>query len=356
MTATLDRLRVVRLDLPMDAAAFDAMICASPSLVLTVEPATGQDASAWQALSQAHVYHVASARDDMAQDWYVAQALLDRCPDLLAVSSYGAGYDTVDVDACTKAGVCVMNQAGSNAQAVAEHTLGLMLGLSKRIGESDRRLRRGERLTRQDVVGTDLHGRTLGLVGIGHAGRRVAQLGRAFGMTVLATDPHLAPQEIVRRGAEPVQLAELLRRSDVVSLHCPRDRHTAGMIGAPEFAAMKQGALFVTTARGGIHDEQALLHALVDGQLAGAGLDVWALEPPTSDHPLLALDNVLATVHTAGVTHDSRSLMATMAASQIMGLALGVRPPRLVNPEVWPAYAERFARIVGRAVSAAEAP
>ncbi len=354
MADPADRLRVVRLDLPMDAAAFDEMISTSPSLALTVESATGSDAAAWQALSQAHVYHVASARDDMAQHWYVAQPLLDRCPDLLAVSSYGAGYDTVDVDACTKAGVCVMNQAGSNAGAVAEHTLGLMLGLSKRIAESDRRLRRGEPLTRQDVVGFDLSGRTLGLVGIGHAGRRVAQLGRAFGMTVLATDPYLEPQEIIRRGAEPVLLAELLRRSDVVSLHCPRDRHTAGMIGAPEFAAMNQGALFVTTARGGIHDEAALLDALVRGHLGGAGLDVWALEPPTFEHPLLALDNVLATVHTAGVTHDSRRQMATMAASQIQALAHGARPPRLVNPEVWPAYAERFARIVGRPVSAGE--
>jgi D-3-phosphoglycerate dehydrogenase len=354
MAAPVDRLRVARLDLPMDAAAFDDMISASPSLGLAVAPVTGDDAATWRALSQAHVYHVASARDDMAPHWYVAQALLARCPDLLAVSTYGAGYDTVDVDACTKAGVCVVNQAGSNAGAVAEHTLGLMLGLSKRIGESDRRLRRGETLTRQDLVGSDLHGRTLGLVGIGHAGRRVAQLARAFGMTVLATDPCLAPQEIRRRGAEPVPLAQLLAQSDVVSLHCPRDRHTTGMIGAREFSAMKRGALFVTTARGGIHDEAALLQALLSGHLGGAGLDVWELEPPTSDHPLLALDNVLATLHTAGVTHDSRRQMATMAASQILELAQGAHPTRLVNPEVWPAYARRFARIAGRPVQAGE--
>lgn len=356
MASPVNRLRIVRLDLPMDAAAFDAMVCDAPTLGLSVEPATGNDATAWQALSQAHIYHVASARDDMAPHWYVAPPLLARCPDLLAVSTYGAGYDTVDVDACTRAGVCVVNQAGSNAGAVAEHTLGLMLGLSKRIGESDRRLRRGERLTRQDLVGSDLAGRTLGLVGIGHAGRRVAQLAHAFGMRVLATDPLLEPQQIRARGAEPVPLVQLLAQSDVVSLHCPRDHHTTGMIGAPEFAAMKPGALFITTARGGIHDEAALLQALRSGHLAGAGLDVWALEPPTSDHPLLALDNVLATVHTAGVTHGSRRQMATMAADQILALAQGARPPRLVNPEVWPAYAQRFASITGRPVQAAGVP
>ena len=124
-------------------------------------------------------------------------------------------------DACTQAGVAVMNQAGSNAGAVAEHTLGLILGLSKRIGESDRRLRRGEHFTRQDAIGFDLHGRILGIVGIGHTGTRVAQLARAFGMTVLATDPFVAPDEVARRGAEPVSLQVLLQRADVVCMHWP---------------------------------------------------------------------------------------------------------------------------------------
>ena len=343
-----DRLRVFRLNLPMDAASFDALVAAQPSIALSVRSACGDDAAAWQALSEAHVYHVASAKDDMARHWFVTPELLQRCPDLLAVSSYGAGYDTVNVAACTQAGVCVMNQAGSNAGAVAEHALGLMLGLSKRIGESDRRLRRGERFTRQDAMGADLDGRTLGLVGIGHTGRRTAELGRAFGMEVLATDPLVAPEEIMRRGAQPVALPELLRRSDVVSLHCPLDESTAGLFGAAAFASMKPGSLFVTTARGGIHDEAALFQSLASSHLGGAGLDVWAIEPPAVDHPLLGLDNVLATAHTAGVTHDSRRQMASMAANQIIALASGARPARLVNPEVWPAYARRFERAFGR--------
>ena len=344
----VNRFSVVRLDLPLDGASFDGIIAAEPTLSLQVQPARGDDAAAWRALSTAHVYHVSSARDDMPRPWFVAAPLLKRCPNLLAVSSYGAGYDTVDVDACTQAGVAVMNQAGSNAGAVAEHTMGLILGLSKRIGESDRRLRRGERFTRQDAIGFDLQGRILGLVGIGHAGTRTAQLARAFGMTVLANDPFVAPEEVARRGAEPVSLQELLRRSDVVSLHCPLDASTTGLIGASAFSSMKAGALFITTARGGIHDEAALFEAITSRHVGGAGLDVWGVEPPAATHPLLGLDNVLATQHTAGVTHDSRRQMAIMAATQIVAVAGGACPPRLVNPEVWPAYAQRFELLLGR--------
>ena len=344
-------LNVVRLDLPLDAPTFDRTLTVATGVKLTVRAARGDDAAAWQALGTAHVYHVSSARDDMPAPWFVNAELLARCPDLLAVSTYGAGYDTVDVPACTAAGISVVNQAGSNAGAVAEHTFGLILALTKRIGESDRRLRRGERFTRQDAIGIDLAGRTLGLVGIGHAGRRVAALGRAFGMTVLACDPFVAPADIGARGAEPVSLPALLERSDVVSLHCPLDATTAGLIGAPAFAAMKAGALFVTTARGGIHDESALHAALVSGHLGGAGLDVWDVEPPVADHPLLTLDRVVATAHTAGVTVEARVAMAAMAASQIVSLAAGARPERLVNPEAWPLYAKRFERALGRAVA-----
>ena len=338
----MNRLKIVRLDLPLDAATFDGLLAAAPGVTLSVHRARGADQTTWQALATAQVYHVSSARDDLPAPWFVNAALLQRCPQLLAVSSYGAGYDTVDVAACTAAGVAVMNQSGSNASAVAEHTLGLMLGLCKRIGESDRRLRRGERFTRADMMGTDLAGRTLGIVGIGHAGRRVAALAQAFGMTVLACDPFVDPADILRRGAEPVSMAQLLQRADVVSLHCPLDSRTTGLFGSAAFAAMKPGAFFITTARGGIHDEAALHAALVSGHLAGAGLDVWDSEPPAAGHPLLALDSVLATAHTAGVTREARVAMATMAAQQIIGLVRCETPPRLVNPAVWPRTASRL--------------
>jgi D-3-phosphoglycerate dehydrogenase len=192
-------------------------------------------------------------------------------------------------------------------------------------------------------MGHEIGGKTVGLVGIGHTGTRVAALARAFGMDVIATDPFLAPQEIERRGARAVSLQDLLAQADFVSLHCPRDAGTLKMMNAEAFARMKKGAIFITTARGGIHDEAALVQALRCGHLAGAGVDVWDQEPP----PLLAMDNVFATFHMAGVTHEARGNVAAIGAEQIAGVLAGERPPRLVNPEVWPAFERRRARILG---------
>jgi D-3-phosphoglycerate dehydrogenase len=147
------------------------------------------------------------------------------------------------------------------------------------------------------------------------------------------------------RGAEPVGLEELLSQSDIVSLHCPLDASTRGLIGAKAFAAMKPGAVFVSTARGGIHDENALHDALRSGHLRGAGLDVWEQEPPDRSAPLLALDNVVATFHTAGVTHEARRSVARSSATQLAAMLRGERPPQLVNPEVWPLAAKRIATL-----------
>lgn len=338
--------RVVRTDLWI-ADAFDERLRREPGVSLRVFPVRGNAAAAWDLLSNAHVYHVSAAKDELPQEWFARADLLARCPDLLLVSSSGAGYDTVDVAACTAAGVAVVNQAGGNAISVAEHTLGLMLGVSRRMLEGDRRLRREIGYAREDVMGHEIHGKTVGLVGVGHIGTRVAALARAFGMEVIATDSLLSPEEIARRGARPVSFQELLAQSDFVSLHCPRDASTLKMMNAEAFARMKKGAIFITTARGGIHDEAALVQALRSGHLAGAGIDVWDQEPPPLDHPLLAMDNVFATFHVAGVTHECRSNVAAISAEQIAGVLRGERPPRLVNPEVWPAFEQRRARILG---------
>ena len=219
---------------------------------------------------------------------------------MLVVSSNGAGYDTVDVPACTEAGVLVVNQAGGNAQSVAEHTIGLMLDVTRRISENDRLLRTERGFSREDIMGYEMSGKTVGIVGIGHIGTRVAKLARAFDMTVLAIDPYLTEEEIGRRGAQAVTRDQLLERSDFVTLHCPRNKDTMNMMDAEAFARMKKGAIFVSTARGGIHSEEAVLTALQSGHLQGAGLDVWDKEPPPLDHPLLQLRNVVATFHTAG--------------------------------------------------------
>jgi len=250
------------------------------------------------------------------------------------------------VQACTAAGVAVVNQSGGNADSVAEHTLAMMLALSRRMIETDRRLRRETGFTREDVMGHEIKGKTLGLVGIGEVGRRVAALAKAFGLQVIACDPHVHEEEIARRGARKVELHELLAQADVVSLHCPRDASTLKMMDAAAFARMKRGAIFITTARGGIHDEAALIAALESGHLYGAGVDVWDREPPPLDHPLLAMDNVFASFHIAGVTHEARRNVAVMGAEQIVRLAAGERPPRLVNPEVWPVVQQKIARVL----------
>lgn len=305
----------------------------------------------WQVMSAAHAYQVMSARDELPPHYHVTADLLARCPNLLVVSSYGAGYDTVDVDACTAAGVLVVNQAGGNAEAVAQHVLAMMLTLSKRLIDADRATRRGEVSSREVFIGNNLQGKTIGIVGFGNIGARVSELCTGlFGMRVLAFDPYLTAEQIAARGAEKADLPALLAESDFISVNCPRTSETTGMFDAACFAAMKPGARFITTARGGIHDEAALAASLASGHLAGAGLDVWDVEPPPADHPLLQLDNVVVSPHIAGITRESRHDIAVIAAEQLMAIFQGQRPPRLINPEAWPTYAARFENAVGRPV------
>jgi D-3-phosphoglycerate dehydrogenase len=299
-------------------------------------------------LSAAHAYQIGAARDELAPHFHVNRDLLKRTPNLLIVSSNGAGFDPVDVEACTEAGVVVVNQSGGNANSVAEHALGMMLTLSKRILESDRALRREANVNRNSLIGNEVNEKTVGIVGIGNVGRRIAELCKGLlHMKVLAYDPYLTAEEIAARGGEKVELDDLLRASDFVSISCPLDKGSRRMIGAREFALMKPNAYFVTTARGFIHDEEALYDALKQKRIAGAGLDVWDKEPPPPDHPLLQFDNVLASPHTAGVTREARVNMGRIAAEQMLATLDGKRPPRIINPEVWPDYAKRFERTFG---------
>jgi len=332
--------RVVRFDQWIDPV-FDQRLSREPDIRLDIAPLRADDARAWRILERAHLYQISAAKDELPAHWHATPALLQRCPDLICVSSTGAGFDTVDVDACTRAGIAVVSQIGANAPAVAEMAIGLMLAVSRRIVESDRKLRTQTGFSRESVMGHDIGGRTLGIVGIGQAGMRTAALARAFGMRVLAVDPMLTAEQIQERGAEPADLDTLVRVADIVSLHCPRDKDTLHLFDAARFAAMKPGAIFVSTARGGVHDEMALADALRSGHLAGAGLDVWQQEPPPLDHPLLALDNVVATFHTAGVSHEGRHNVASLAAEQVVHLLGGGTPPRLVNPEVWERFVQR---------------
>lgn len=308
----------------------------------------GPKADNWGAMSASQVYCITSARHEVPDEYKCNAALIARCPDLLAVSTTGAGYDTVDVAACTAAGVLLVNQAGSNADAVAEHTVAMILALTKNIPQTDRSLRTVRGVDREVFKGWNARGRTVGLVGIGQVGSRVARIcGKGLEMSVLAFDPYLTADECRARGATKVDLATLLAESRFLSIHCPLNDETRGMIGSRELSALPAGSYVITTARGGIIDEDALVAALKAGHIAGAGIDVWVEEPPPLSHPLLAFDNVLATYHTAGVTHDSRHNMAEWNAQQVAGILRGERPPRLINPDAWERYAQRFERVFG---------
>jgi D-3-phosphoglycerate dehydrogenase / 2-oxoglutarate reductase len=331
------------------APDFAEILARRPDIRLDKLENESPDDVAGPILSEAHAYQVGSSRDELATRFHVTAALLARMPNVLIVSTNGAGYDTVNVKDCTAAGVLVVNQAGGNKQAVAEHVLGMMLTLAKRIVEVDRAMRRDKNLDRNRYVGNDMFGKTIGVIGIGHVGGRVSQLcGGLFQMKVLAYDPYLTKEQIAARGAEKVdQLADLLRRADVVSVHCPLTDETRGMIGAAQYALMQPHAYFITAARGFIHDEMALAEALKAKKIAGAGLDVWSKEPPPPEHPLLQLDNVIVSPHTAGVTVETRGNMARIAAEQLLDTLDGKRPPRIINPEVWPVYAKRFEQAFG---------
>ena len=312
-----------------------------------LEHDTAEEAAA-PIMAAAHAYQIGSTRDELPPRFQARREALARMPNLLIVSTNGAGYDTVNLEDCTRAGVLVVNQSGGNAEAVASHVLAMLLMLSKRIIQTHHALRRGTMRNRGEFTGTDVRCRTIGIVGLGNVGRRVAELCRGlFGMQVIACDPYLDERTMAERGAVKVELDELLRRADFVSINCPLDERTRGMIGAREFALMQPHAYFITTARGHIHDERALAEALRGKQIAGAGLDVRDKEPPPPDHPLLAFDNVVASPHTAGVTHEARANMGRIAAEQLIMTLDGKRPPRIVNPQVWPVYAKRFAEAFG---------
>ena len=324
------------------------IIATRPEIRLDKLENDSSDAVAAPIISAAHAYQIGSARDELNTKFHAARDLIARMPNLLIVSTNGAGFDTVNVKDCTDAGVLVVNQTGGNAEAVATHVIAMVLALSKQIVQTNHAMRGGRLHDRLAFMGNDVAGRTIGIVGLGNVGRRIAALaGGLLNMQVIACDPYLDDAEVTARGAAKVTLDELLSRADFVSINCPLDDTSRGMIGAREFGLMQPHAYFITTARGFIHDERALTEALKSKKIAGAGVDVWDKEPPTSEHPLLAFDNVIASPHTAGVTREARANMGKFAAEQLIMTLDGKRPPRIVNPQVWPAYSKRFEAAFG---------
>lgn len=265
-------------------------------------------------------------------------ALMAACKRLKVVGRHGVGLDTVDIPAATRLGVAVVHAPGSNSQAVAEHALMLMLTCVKRTLLIDRLTRDGDWGVKQRAAGnTELAGRTLGIVGVGNIGRRVAKFAGALGMRVLAYDKYVPADEVRRRGAEPVgSLDELLPQVDVLTCHTPLTDETRHMIDARSLGLMKDGAIYINTSRGGVQDERALFEALARGRLGAAGIDVFEEEPTPMDNPLLNLENVVVSSHVAGVTKEANRQMGMQVAGEMLRVLRGEKPDVLVNPDVWP--------------------
>jgi D-3-phosphoglycerate dehydrogenase len=265
------------------------------------------------------------------------ESLMAACPSLKVVGRHGVGLDTVDIPAATRLGVAVVHAPGSNSQAVAEHALMLMLACVKRARAIDRMTRAGDWSARSDVRNTELAGKTLGIVGVGNIGRRVAKFAGALGMRVLGVDPYVAADELRRRGAEPVaSLAALLPQVDVLTCHTPLTPETRHMINDKTLALLKPGAIYVNTSRGGVQQEEALFEALTRGRLAAAGIDVFEEEPASRDNKLFNLDNVVVSSHIAGVTIEAHRQAALQVTGEMLRVLRGEKPDVLVNPEVGP--------------------
>lgn len=240
--------------------------------------------------------------------------VMERCPNLKMISVAFTGVDHVDMDYCREKGILVSNCAGYSNTAVSELVFGLALSLYRRIIECDRAVRAGKDKT--GLVGLELAGKTFGIIGMGAIGTRTAQLAKAFGCRVLGFNRSLKQVEGVRM----VELDELLRESDIVSLHVPLTEQTRGMIGEREIGLMKPSAILINTARGPVVDSAALAAALKEGRLAGAAVDVYETEPPIpQDHPLLTAPNVAATPHVAFATKEALYQRAVIVFDNVAG-------------------------------------
>lgn len=259
----------------------------------------------------------------------LSEARLSRAGRLRVIGKHGVGVDNVDLAAARARGIAIVFTPGVNSQAVAEHALTLMLMLARRIPTASRLLREGQfDQARRTIVALDLQGKTLGLVGLGQVGRRLAAICRqGLAMRVLAFDPYVTPAQAAELGVELVSdLTPLLRAADVVSVHAPLTPETRGIIGRDALAELKPTAFLINCARGGLVDEDALLEALQTGRLAGAGLDVFAEEPTPADHPLFGLENVVVTPHVAGSSQEALRLMAENVAEDVLRVLRGEQP------------------------------
>lgn len=271
-----------------------------------------------------------------------ADLLAAAVPRLSVIGVASVGIDRIDVEAATRVGVMIVNAPTGNTIAAAEHTMALMLALLRHIPDADASVRAGE-WERSRYTGRELRGKTLGIIGLGKIGKAVARRAAGFEMRVIASDPYLTEEQASEVGAKLVGLAELLHRSDVITVHTPLTAQTRNLLGRAQLEATKPGAFVLNVARGGIVDERALADALASGHLAGAAVDVYSAEPMAADDPLREAPNIVFTPHLGASTAEAQDRVGLEMAEQVLMALAGVTPPYAVNaPAVPPETAPKL--------------
>ena len=266
----------------------------------------------------------------------IAPAVLQAGRRLQVIARHGVGLDFIPVAEATARRIPVTYTPDANTESVAEHVVGAMLALAHHFPQGDKAVRAGDWERRHQLIGVDLKGRTVGIVGLGRIGSRVGEICRvAFGMRVLAYDPGLSPEAIRTCGAEPVDLRRLLAEAEFITVHCPLIDKTRSLIDGEAFTQMRRGTYFINAARGPIVDGAALAEALASGQVRAAMLDVFSKEPPDPLDPLLHLEQVLLTPHSAAHTEEALMRMGLDAVEDILRVLQGERPRYCANPLIY---------------------
>ena len=280
---------------------------------------------------------------------YLTESAIAASRRLQVIVKHGVGVDTIDVAAATAFGIPVLIAPGANARSVAEHAFALMFAVARAVPYLDRRLRDGH-WDKATATGTELLGKTIGVVGLGAIGRMLLSMAAPFQMRMLGYDPFVSSDRSASFGVPELEIVSdlntLLGESDFVSLHCPLTEQNRGMIGAAQLARMKRSAFIINTARGELIDTTALVHALSSGEIAGAGLDTFFPEPPPPDSPLWRLSNLVATPHIGANTFEARERVGFLAVRQVLD-ALDGRPPdqnAIVNSAALAMATKRFGR------------
>lgn len=277
----------------------------------------------------------------MATDRFDCEMLGSISPRVRIIANMAVGYDNIDVECATRHGVYVTNTPEVLTEATADLAFALILAVARRIVEADHFVRWGEwwrtgtPLHPKMMLGVDLYGKTLGIIGMGRIGSAVARRARAFGMRIIYYNRRRLPEKLERElGAEYRDLDDLLSSSDIISIHVPLTKETRHLINRERLSKVKRGAIIINTSRGAVIDTEALVEALEKGLIAGAGLDVYEEEPLNPNHPLTRFKNVVLTPHIGSATRETRLAMALLAVENLVAFAAGKEPPTLVNREV----------------------